>query len=65
MLNRKKPERRRDREKEREGERRERNWRDGERHHILEIARNFISGFEGSQAVSVRRSDRSNAFDRN
>jgi hypothetical protein len=40
-------------------------WGGSERHYIWGEARNYISGFEGSQAVPVRPSGTSNAYERN
>jgi hypothetical protein len=48
------------RERERE---RERKWGGSERHY-MEGGKNYISGFEGSQAVPTRPSARGNAYDR-
>jgi hypothetical protein len=54
-----------DREKRRRGSRKERKWLGSERHYIGVGVRNYISGFEGSQAVLARPPGRGNAYDRN
>jgi hypothetical protein len=46
-----------EREREREGGRKERKWGGSERHYVLGGERNNISGFEISQPVPARRFD--------
>jgi hypothetical protein len=56
----------REREREKKKKKKKKKVRRGsERHYILGGARNYISGFVGSQALPARPSFRGNAYDRN